>query len=570
QLSAPEIDAQSLQEVLEDTKIGFFDDVTVLRNQDSQRVREAIEAFFSGRKRGDTLLLYFSGHGVLDPNGRLYLATTNTKTNSLRATGISAQFISESMDDSHSQRQILILDCCHSGAFARNSKAAVDRPVGTATAFEGDGTGRVILTATDSTQHAWEGDELLRGDGRSRFTYHLVEGLKTGKADRYGKGHITVDDLYEYVYEQVKDDSSGDKPQTPRKWSYNREGELMIAKNLHGYHVEEQPDHSTYVSPLSMEHTSSAKQLLSIPFGHGGSKWSLGVVAIVVLGVLVGIYSIFGTGDDKSVISEGEATETQPIEPSDFVPQNVYGIEWIRIPTGPFMMGAAEGDTDADDDESPLHEINLDTFWIAKTEVTNEQYKAFVDDIRYDPPSCVWEGNIIPDGLGDHPVVCVSWLDAVAYSEWLSEETGLEITLPSEAEWEKAARGDDDTRIYPWGDSFDGRLLNCDFRCSEDGFSATAPVGSFPEGASPYGVLDMSGNAWEWTRSIYDQDDYPYPYDSTDGREDMDNTSHFRVLRGGSWGGYSGSVRVSNRRMDLAPRSMLRGFRVIVLSRPPS
>ena len=122
----------------------------------------------------------------------------------------------------------------------------------------------------------------------------------------------------------------------------------------------------------------------------------------------------------------------------------------------------------------------------------------------------------------------ISWHDTLAYCQWLSAVTGKPISLPSEAQWEKAARGDKDRREYPWGEQFDAARCNC----AELGIGDTTPVGIFPDGASPYGCLDMAGNVWEWTRSAWAD----YPYDPRDGRERLDAGDDVaRVLRGGSF-----------------------------------
>ena len=145
-------------------------------------------------------------------------------------------------------------------------------------------------------------------------------------------------------------------------------------------------------------------------------------------------------------------------------------------------------------------------------------------------------------------MVCVSWQDATAYIAWLIKTTGQRgWRLPTEAEWEKAARWDpqrQDSRIYPWGDSFDKDRCNT----SESGIGTTSPVGSYPasdarrSGASPFGVEEMAGNVWEWTSSLYK----PYPYTRNDGREDSKSTEN-RTLRGGSWGNGASFARAACR-----------------------
>jgi formylglycine-generating enzyme required for sulfatase activity len=183
--------------------------------------------------------------------------------------------------------------------------------------------------------------------------------------------------------------------------------------------------------------------------------------------------------------------------------------------------------------EKPLHKLYLDTFWIARTPVTNVKYQLFVEATGHRQP-IHWEEGQIRDGFEQHPVVNVNWGDVLAYCRWLSQVTGKTIALPSEAEWEKAARGVQAKREYPWGDAFEAGRANT----QEAGIGRTNPVGSYLGGASPYGVLDMSGNVFEWTRSLwgsnYSKPDFGYPYVAGDGRENLDGWG-LRVLRGGSW-----------------------------------
>ena len=227
-LSAPDLDVQGLEEVLKAPHIGQFDEVTTLLNEGCASVRKAVARFYDRRRRDDLLLLYFSGHGVKDEQGHLYLALRDSESALLAGTAIETAFITARMDRSVSKRQVLVLDCCHSGAFASGAKAAQGVSVGTAEAFEGTGLGRVILTATDSTQYAWEGDRIIGDADNSLFTHFLIDGLKTGAADCDDDGVVTVDELYDYVHEHVVDASPR---QTPRKWSYRQEGDIVLAQN---------------------------------------------------------------------------------------------------------------------------------------------------------------------------------------------------------------------------------------------------------------------------------------------------------------------------------------------------
>lgn len=229
-----------------------------------------------------------------------------------------------------------------------------------------------------------------------------------------------------------------------------------------------------------------------------------------------------------------------------------FKIELIYVPPGQFTMGGA---TNGGDEQS-AHSVDLPEFWIGKTEVTNAQYRAFVEAGGYQQQAlwteAGWEwkeskGITQPGCWSDEgfsqpelPVVCVSWYEALAYVRWLAQETGLGVRLPTEAEWEKVARGAD-RRAWPWGNEPpDGNHLNyCDKNCEyswkdeavDDEHQYVAQVGSFPDGASPYGALDMAGNVWEWTSTLWD---FAYPYQPDDGREELEGSGR-RVARGGSW-----------------------------------
>ena len=243
------------------------------------------------------------------------------------------------------------------------------------------------------------------------------------------------------------------------------------------------------------------------------------------------------------------------------------GMVLVYIPAGSFWMGSGLDDQNADEDERPGHEVTLDAFWIDQTEVTNAMYAVFLnyrgnqikggetwldaDDqhVLIEQVGNEWRAV---SGFEDHPVVEVTWYGAVAYCEWAGRY------LPTEAQWEKAARGEDG-RTYPWGNIFDSSLANVDdettdddfkIECSPsgcDGFSMTSPVGFFANGASPYGVLDMAGNVWEWVADLYDQGYYDLsPMENPLGPDSGDE----RVLRSGSWGNSPKYVRGANRSSD--------------------
>ncbi|MCK7470290.1 MAG: caspase family protein [Desulfomicrobium escambiense] len=186
QLVAPAQDAVALARVLGDPAIGGFA-VKTLLNQSAYQVNREIEAFFANRAKEDLLLFYFCGHGVKDEEGRLYFATPNTSRKLLRTTAVAATLLNDVMHLSRSRRQVLILDCCYSGAFARGMTHRADEAVGAGEYFR-EGRGQFVLTASDALQYAFEGEEIKGKGVRSVFTHAMVQGLETGEADLDGDG----------------------------------------------------------------------------------------------------------------------------------------------------------------------------------------------------------------------------------------------------------------------------------------------------------------------------------------------------------------------------------------------
>ena len=203
----------------------------------------------------------------------------------------------------------------------------------------------------------------------------------------------------------------------------------------------------------------------------------------------------------------------------------------VYVPAGEFTMGSENGESD----EQPEDQVYLDAYWIDQTEVTNAMYEECVTDGGCTSPSSTsswtrdnYYGN---SEFKDYPVIYVDWDQANAYCSWADRR------LPTEAEWEKAARGEN-AFIYPWGnDAPNNNLLNYNSALGD-----TTEVSNYPNGASPYGALDMAGNVWEWVSSLYQ----PYPYDAEDGRENL-NSTDARVLRGGTWRDVDSVVRSADR-----------------------
>ena len=644
-LTAPGKDAEEFAQVLRDAELAAFEDVQVLINEGEGKTRRSIARFFADRKPPDLLLLYFSGHGVRNDQGQLFLAANDTEISILEATGIPAEFVTRAMNNSRSQRQLLILDCCNSGAFAHGSKSTsgVGKSMGIATAFEGSGFGRVVLTATDATQYAWEGDKVIGDTQKSVFTHFLIEGLK-GEADRDGDGRIDVDELYDYAYEEVVRRTP---KQTPGKWSYKQQGDIVLRENLkpreikpaplppellemlahpnsgvrraglqeliglldgkhqglaraareklleiaenddsltlrrsvsdalkaRGFVLEQviaQSDFDSFqqgpvpdsIETPKVEHKEEKKiekpvsvlphQEQSLPvdvplplnnvsdvaekkvrtktlqrtidWNRIASKLNPRTTGIILLVLLVVFLSVmFGPALKNKFVPGIGSTMVSGKD----------GATLVYVPAGEFTMGS-----DSNSDEQPIHKVTLDAFWIDQTEVTNAMYSLCVKDGGCNPPSSIlsWTRDSYYDNseFDNYPVIYVDWNMAKTYCEWADRR------LPTEAEWEKAARSIDGN-IYPWGsDAPNNRLLNYNSAVGD-----TTEVGAYPDGVSIYGALDMAGNVWEWVSSLYKA----YPYDPADGRENL-TSSDARVLRGGTWRDIEDNVRSANRFRD--------------------
>lgn len=231
-----------------------------------------------------------------------------------------------------------------------------------------------------------------------------------------------------------------------------------------------------------------------------------------------------------------DGTRLPPVELGVTRVREVDDMQMVYVPSGSFSMGSVNGE----DDQRPVHTVTLDGFWLDQFEVTNQQYARFLNvngnqvegalpwievPNDYAMIEVVGEHFVPKIGYADHPVVEVSWYGAVAYCRWVDGR------LPTESEWEYAARGPS-SLIYPWGDHWDVGVANCSEDYCRDGYETTAPVGTFPDGASWVGALDLLGNAWEWVHDWYDPDYYR----SAPERNPMGPTSgSARVMRGGSY-----------------------------------
>ncbi len=231
---------------------------------------------------------------------------------------------------------------------------------------------------------------------------------------------------------------------------------------------------------------------------------------------------------------------------------------FVRVAAGKYQMGSNDNDSEAYKDEFPKHEVSVSEFYISKYAVTVAQFRVFVEDSGHDA------GADWMSGVDNAPVVNVSWDDAKAYCKWLSGKlngTGLgEVRLPTEAEWEMAARGEKGLK-YAWGDEKDINKMNFD----KTGIGGVSPVGCFQAGSNSYGLLDMNGNVWEWVEDDWHNNYKGAPDDGSAWIDNINKKGSYRVLRGGSWASGASWCRSAYRNWSLpVNRLNVIGFRLVL------
>lgn len=246
QLRAPTRDAAGMAAVLADSQIGGFE-VTEISDERDYVMKRAVAAFLDHRTTDDLIVVYLSCHGIQDAHGRLYFAATNTRRDELRATAIESSWLLDALEECRARRQVLILDCCFSGAFAhtKSGDAAVDLEHQFATA----GRGRVVLTASRAEEYSYEGRLPDADDAfESAFTAGLIAGLRSGDADENRDGLITVEEAYQYAADHVHSHGAS---QTPQRWVYGGEAPIMLARTARGVYTGATPPPET--SQLALE-----------------------------------------------------------------------------------------------------------------------------------------------------------------------------------------------------------------------------------------------------------------------------------------------------------------------------
>lgn len=541
----------------------------------------------ASREATDTLLLYYAGHGLIDSRrGDLHLCLTGSDPQRIYTAVYYGQ-VRDELLDSRASRRIVILDCCYSG----RALGVMADPI-TTVVDEASAEGTYIMAAASENRTALAPP----GEPFTAFTAELLEVLRRGipgKAE-----YLDLDTIYRQVFATMREKS---RP-LPQKRDRNTAGRLEIARNrAFATLLGDAPATGLQVQPDPGEVTQRLLTELSAPESFVRSQ------AASELGRL---------GNSSGIVLEElrRLEHSDPVEPVKLAARYSllalgceadYGM--IRIPAGEFVMGTGDlqrtqfrqkygWEVSWTVSESPQRRLTLPEFFVDRTLVTNAQFAAFVEATGYqtvaelsgtgfvktgehdgvtEVPEVSW---LHPAGPGstwqdipDHPVVLLAWPDVITYAEWSGKQ------LPTEAQWEKAARGTDG-RVWPWGDEWENGLCNVasyhahvdeiteerqaalwwrSFDQLKDG-PLTTPVGHFPDGASPYGLLDCAGNVCERTLDWYKR--YPGGWDTSENYGER-----YHVLRGGAF--HHGALLVRSAARDYAHplfRTFHDGFRLVV------
>ncbi|MGI8501398.1 MAG: caspase, EACC1-associated type [Hassallia sp.] len=669
-------DVEAMQRVLVNSEMGTFAeaDLKVLKNPQPDHIAYAIYHLFADRQKDDLLLFYFSGHGIKDDRGKLYLSSCGTKKQNgklVTPSAVAASVLHDNMNDSRSQRQVIILDCCFSGAIAQGMSVKDDGSVNVQEQL--GGKGRAILTSSSSTQYSFEQE----GSELSIYTRYLVEGIEKGAADKDGDGWISVDELHDYASSKVEEaapamtpkfypveeghkillaKSRKDDPKVKYRKEFNNialedEGEISLGNRFYLNEVQNnlglsdedanaiefevlepyrqrQEKLQRYQQALSQiiqqqfpisennrnglqrlqtflnlrdEDIAPIKQLVlapkqaeyerqqqeaerlhqeqerakyqrqqaelqkqrekesSTPISQPQSPLGIQTQLFEFDTATITVKSgLFGLGKTCEINRHRGRAEffTQDLG-------NNVVLEMVAIPGGKFLMGSPENEPKRNDRESPQHTVKLQPFFMGKFPITQAQWTAVavLEKVKIDlelDPSKLKGAN--------RPVEPVFWHEAIEFCARLSNKTGKNYRLPSEAEWEYACRARTTTPFY-FGETITTDLANYDGNYTYgSGIKGqyrqqTTDAGIFPP--NPFGLFDMHGNIWEWCQDEWHQNYNEAPTDGKAWQGENDNRMR-RVLRGGSWGNYPGKCRCAYRYDSFAVFDMINiGFRVV-------
>ncbi len=540
-LRCPENDVDAVDEILCSPDFGRFTKTFVFRNAPSYEILPRLNSVLTDAGKDDLVLIYFSGHGKLNRLGHLCLATHNTDSKALEATSILASTIKSYFDLSYSRKKFFLLDCCYSGAvgeeFAR-TKGGVDEEL----QLMSSGQGTFIMTASSGIQTSVEKES----DQYGLFTKHIVQGIRSGEADKNEDGQVDMQELYEYVHEKVR----GEGAQEPMKWDLHVKGKMVIVRSGKASGKDWIRESKIKLFELAAQErlTDSivleAVKILSVP-KHKMTTWDRKCSVLVerLVGEKIScpvfteqwvetrfVYTQkTGKPEKKQTVSHveskrndvavsGATRDSKPAlasapQQGETMTDDITGMELIYIPEGCFMMGSSPDDENHRKNEGPIHEVCLDAFWMGKYPVTQGQWQKLMKK----NPARFKKGD-------EYPVEQVSWKDAQNFIAKLNKESDKKYRLPTEAEWEYACRANSSYK-YSGGDDLDAVAWH-------DGNSNNSPHPVGKKQVNDFGLYDMSGNIWEWCADWYGEDYYgSSPKNNPTGPD----SGSYRVLRGGGW-----------------------------------
>jgi len=498
-------DARAMAKVLGDLSF----EVTLRENLDQKQMKREIQAFGEKLQEGGVGLFYFAGHGV-QVNGRNYIIPVSAAIeheNQVEYEAVDMSAVLSEMDYARNRMNIVIMDACRDNPFARSFRsmsqglASIDAPTGTLIAY---------ATAPGSVANDGEGENGV-------YTGELIKAMV--------RPGLKIEDVFKRVRSAVREATGG--KQVPWE-SSSLEGDFYFL-----WPPPQRTAQATSTTPQSNPPVVSERP---------------------------------APGPVEQPASRGE----KPMSSFKTWKEPVTGLAFVWVPGGCFLMGSPKSEKDRSEDEGPVHEVCIDGFWMSQTVVTNAQFRQF----QKDHDSRNYAGHSL-NGNGQ-PAVYLSWVDANNFSQWLTGQNGgqYKFRLPTEAEWEYACRAGSDASRY-WGEDSSRACLYenvADYTAEkqfgiksvhecDDGYAATAPVGSFRPNA--FGLYDMLGNVQEWCSDVYGVDSY-VRHDRNNPQITDESMGQSRVIRGGCWRGSPNSVRCAIRGSGL-PNAMKDdlGFRIV-------
>lgn len=592
------LDVDAMQRVLVTNGEFAEEDVVILKNVSRQEIEESIHNLFNARERqkDDLVLFYFSGHGVVDEGNKLFLGTPSTRKEGnkiVKPTTVRATYLHDAMNDSKSQHQVLIFNCCFSGAFAQGMTVMDDGSVNLKNQL--GGKGRAILTSSSMVQPSFQPDGEM-----SIYTRYLVEGIETGAADRDGDSKISIDELHEYAALKVSQESPN---MTPAFYPIEQGGKIYIAKvaqkrddciifyrrelenrmvdgkwslparyllddlrirlglskedveqikveieterlkpiiekqvNLHKYEELLQRLFEESKSPTSQElkdlqdYQQDYLKLASTDVEEIDLKYGLTIVS-----------RVRNLANNKLILVK----EYKPQNLILNLPDGVK-LELVSIPAGSFMMGSDDSDA-----EKPIHKVTLKSFKMGKYPITQKQYQAVIGN----NPSMSSSSNNL-----NYPVESISGNNAVLFCQKLSRLIEQIVKLPTESQWEYACRAGSDSKYY-FGD--DASQLENYAWYDENTVGRLDPYPVGEKLPNDWGLYDMCGSVWEWCEDVWHDD---YNISPNDGSAWIkDDEESLRCLRGGSSDWSYTACRSSQRHNDnVNYEASDYGFRIVI------